>query len=110
MFFPLLSFQVLDSTAPQVRYSDCFQRIGRSGIKKAGKVMIIEELYDALVEAGASDEKARAAARAIAGHEQRFAQMENHLIRIEGTLQLHNWMLGTILALLIAVLFRVFTR
>jgi hypothetical protein len=43
-------------------------------------------------------------------NEQRFSQMDNHFTRIEGTLSLHNWMLGTILAMVIAILFRVFSR
>ena len=61
-------------------------------------------------EAGVSEEKARAAARALASYDQRFAQIENHFSRIEGKLQLHDWMLGTIIALLITVLFRLFTH
>jgi hypothetical protein len=72
--------------------------------------MIIGEVYDAFMEAGVSEEKARAAARAVASYDQRFAQIESHFARIEGKLQLHDWMLGTIIALLITVLFRLFTR
>ena len=71
--------------------------------------MIIEEVYDAFVEAGVSEEKARAA-RALAGYDRRFAEIENHFARIEGKLQLHDWMLATIIALLITVLFRLFTH
>jgi len=70
--------------------------------------MIIEELYDALIEAGASEEKARAAARAIAAYEQRFSQMENHFTRIKGDLSLLKWMVGFTIALVVTVLFRVF--
>ena len=49
--------------------------------------MLIEEFYDALKEAGASEERARAAARAIAGYESRFA-------RLVGDLSLLKWMVG----------------
>jgi len=34
--------------------------------------MLIEEIYDALIEAGASEEKARAAARAMTNYETHF--------------------------------------
>ena len=64
--------------------------------------MIIEELYDALKEAGASDEKARAAARAIAHYETEIGD-------IRSMLRLHSWMLGTLIAMSIAILFRVFS-
>src|SRR5436853_6687129 len=84
--------------------------------------MIVEELYDALIEAGASAEKARAASRAVADMEGHFANIHNEIFglkqeifaikqetselrsyvdqrftQVEGTLRLHNWMLGTIL-------------
>ena len=68
---------------------------------------MIEELYDALKDAGASDEKARAAAKAMAGFETRFSNIEP-FTQIEGTQRLHSWMLGTLIALNIAILFRVF--
>ena len=82
--------------------------------------MIVEELYDALIAAGASEEKARAASRAVADMEEHFAKIERDIsefrsyvdqrfTRVEGTLQLHNWMLGTILAFIIALFFKVFT-
>ena len=69
---------------------------------------MIEELYDALKEAGAIDEKARAAAKAMASFETRFPNMDHRFIQIEGTQRLHSWMLGTLIALNIAILFRVF--
>ena len=67
-------------------------------------------------EAGASDEKARAAARALASLETRFgqvdqwfAQLDHRFTQVDGTLRLHSWMLGTLIALNIAILFRVFS-
>ena len=116
---------------------------------RRGCNMIVEELYDALIEAGASEEKARAASRAIADMEGHFANLEKNISRldqkvdqriseldqkvdrriseldqkiselrsyvnqrftqVEGTLQLHKWMLGTMLAFIIAIFFKVFS-
>lgn len=52
---------------------------------------MIAEVYEALKEAGASDGKATAAAKAIAEHENRFS-------RIEADLLVLKWMVGAILA------------
>jgi|SRR5689334_165328 hypothetical protein len=101
--------------------------------------MIVEELYDALVEAGASEAKARAAARAIADMEGHFTGIRNDIsvldqkisllrsdvaremselrsyvnqrfTQVDGTLRLHNWMLATNLAFIVAVFFKLFSR
>jgi predicted nucleic acid-binding Zn-ribbon protein len=83
--------------------------------------MMLEELYDALIEAGASEEKARAASRAIADMEGHFANIERSISdldhkmerleqQIEGKLRLHDWMLGTILPFIIAMFFKMFSR
>jgi hypothetical protein len=52
---------------------------------------IIVELYDALKEAGASDQKARAAAQALANYDSRFSE-------IGADLPVLKWMIGFILA------------
>ena len=49
--------------------------------------MLIEELYEALIEAGASEEKAKAAARAIADYERCFAGMESEVVSVRSSLQ-----------------------
>jgi predicted nucleic acid-binding Zn-ribbon protein len=123
--------------------------------------MIVEELYDALIEAGASEGKARAASRAIADMEGHFADIRNDTSRVEhkvsefrsdvdrkmselrsdlehrmsnlehkisevqsdlnrkiaelrtyveGMFRLHNWMLATILAFVVALFFKEFSR
>jgi len=64
--------------------------------------MIIEEIYDALIEAGASEEKARAAAPAMTNYETRIS-------KIESDLNLLKWMVGFNLAITVAILFRVFS-
>lgn len=62
---------------------------------------MVAELYDALKEAGASEEKARAASKAIADHEGRFA-------RIDADLMLLKWMVGAILAGIVSLILKSF--
>ncbi len=64
--------------------------------------MIIEELYEALREAGASEEKARAAARVVANYDNRF-------VTIERDLTVLKWMAGFNTPMLVAVLFKGFS-
>lgn len=63
---------------------------------------MISEVYDALLAAGAPEEKARKAAEAIAAYENRFA-------KIEADLMLLKWMVGYLVAATTAILWRVFT-
>ena len=63
---------------------------------------MISEVYDALKDAGASEEKARSAAEAIAGYENRFAKIDQDLAVVK-------WMAGFNLALTTAVLWKVFS-
>jgi hypothetical protein len=65
---------------------------------ETARVMIIEEIYDALIEAGASEGKARA-----------MTNYETRISKIESDLNLLKWMVGFNLALTVAVLFRVFS-
>lgn len=60
------------------------------------------ELYDALKEAGASEEKARKAAEAVAAFETRFNKIENDLAVLK-------WMVGTNVVVTLGVLWKVFT-
>lgn len=71
--------------------------------------MMVEELYEALIEAGASPEKARNASRALADYHDRFERIERKLIEHDGKFTLLQWMLGTVIALCLAILFRVFS-
>ena len=64
--------------------------------------MIIEEIYDALIEAGATETKALAAARAMTNYETRIS-------KVESGINLLKWMAGFNLALTVAILFRVFS-
>jgi hypothetical protein len=72
---------------------------------------MIREVYEALKEAGATEDKAAAAAEAIEGvreterlHriEERLRTIEERLTRMEGRFTLLQWMLGFLLALSLA--------
>lgn len=63
---------------------------------------MITEVYDALLAAGAPEEKARAAARVLADYDKEFAD-------IKSTQRLHTWVLSVHTAMLLAILWRVFT-
>ena len=52
---------------------------------------MISEVYDALIEAGASQDKARKAAEALANYESRFSKVDADLLLL-------TWMTGFILA------------
>ncbi len=58
---------------------------------------MIAELYDALVAAGAPEDKARKAAETAASHESRFAKIETELAVMK-------WMIGFNLAASVAIL------
>jgi hypothetical protein len=62
---------------------------------------MIFEVYDALKEAGATEEKAKKAAEALAAYESRFN-------KIEGDLNLLKWMVGFNLALSAGILLKLF--
>ena len=62
---------------------------------------MIAEVYDALTDAGASKEKAEAAAKAV-------AQYDRDISVIKGDLQLLKWMVGFNLAFSMAMLWKIF--
>ena len=62
---------------------------------------IISELYEALIDAGASQEKAREAAKAIAEYKDRFS-------RIDLGLHILKWMVGATLAGVVSLIIRGF--
>jgi hypothetical protein len=62
---------------------------------------MIREVYEALKEAGASEEKAAKAAEAIASYESRFNKMETDLALLK-------WMAGFNLAISVTILFKLF--
>lgn len=62
---------------------------------------MVTELYSALKEAGASEERATKAAEAVAAYENRFS-------RIEADLQVLKWMVGTTLAGVVSIVIKTF--
>jgi hypothetical protein len=69
---------------------------------------MLAEVYDALIAAGAPEEKARKAAEAVAGYENRFNGPENRMGRFEERMNLVQWMLGFNIALTVGVLIKLF--
>ncbi len=67
---------------------------------------MISEVYDALLEAGASEEKARKAAEAVAAYDQRFAVLETRMVELGGRVALVQWMVGTNIVLTLGVLWK----
>ena len=62
---------------------------------------MLVEIYDAFKDAGASEEKSRAAAKAIADYDTRFS-------KIEAELAVLKWMAGANIALSLAIIARTF--
>ena len=59
------------------------------------------EMYDALKEAGASEDKARAAATSVAAYDSQLAE-------IKGDMKVLRWMVTFNIAMTVAILYRVF--
>ncbi len=49
---------------------------------------MISEVYDAFVAAGTPEEKARKAAEALTGHEDRFVKIEKEIVALKGEVSL----------------------
>lgn len=69
---------------------------------------MISEVYDAFVEAGASQDKARKAAEAVANYETRFSSVDQRIVafqaevnqwfaKLGGDMTLLKWMLGAVI-------------
>ena len=91
-------------------------RFAESDPKCCAMTTMIAEVYDALVAAGSPEDKARKAAEAIAAYENRFAGIEQRLIkmdgdisqrfaRIDGEIRLLSWMVGFNLAGTVGIIF-----
>lgn len=63
--------------------------------------MMLSKTYDALISAGAPEEKARAAAEELAAHETRFAKIAQDLAIIK-------WMLGFVIAGVASLIIKAF--
>jgi glycine cleavage system aminomethyltransferase T len=69
---------------------------------------MIREVYEALLEAGASEEKAAQAAEAIQSvrEEERLRRIEQDITELKGDMKLLRWMISFNLALTAAVLIK----
>lgn len=63
--------------------------------------VMLSKTYDALVAAGAPEDKARAAAEELAGYESRFAKIETDLAVLK-------WMVGVNLAASLSIVIKLF--
>lgn len=71
--------------------------------------MMISELYDALKEAGSSEDKARLAAAAVADFNEAINDIKQVIKELKGEMTLPKWMIGFNLAFTMAVVWKVFT-
>ncbi len=58
---------------------------------------ILKEVYDAFLEAGVSEKKSTAAAKAIADYDEKFGQLNNRFNKVESDLLILKWMVGLII-------------
>jgi hypothetical protein len=74
-------------------------------------VMVVE-LYEALKEAGASDERAQAAARAMADYNTRFdrldAKIDTGLAEVKAQITMLKWMNGAVMGGVAALIIETF--
>ena len=71
---------------------------------------MIVEIYDALRDAWANEEKARKAAEVLANYEDRFARIDTRLERFDGRMNPLQWMIGANFALTLAVFIKLFVH
>ena len=72
--------------------------------------LMSSELYDALLEAGASEAKARKAAETVAAYDNRFTILEGKIdtlrAEVKGEMAWTRWLMGTNIVLTLGVLWR----
>jgi hypothetical protein len=66
--------------------------------------LMLSKTYDALLAAGAPEEKARDAAEEIAGYENRLVKIETELAAIRETMATRTWVLSVMLLQTVAIL------
>jgi hypothetical protein len=70
--------------------------------------MMVTEVYDALLAAGAPEDKAARAAQALAAYDNRFNKVDADLIRVSSDLKLVQWMVGLVIAGVVALITKTF--
>ncbi len=75
---------------------------------------MISEVYDALLAAGAPEDKARKAAEVLANYDARFNKIENDIAafraEVRGEFNLLKWMIGFVLAIGVTLIFKAFSQ
>jgi hypothetical protein len=69
---------------------------------------MISEVYDALISAGAPEDKARKAAETLANYDNRFSRLDGAVLKVEAELVLVKWMVGFGIAMNVGILTRLF--
>jgi hypothetical protein len=69
---------------------------------------MISEVYDALIAAGAPEDKARKAAETLANYDNRFSRIDGGFLKVQSKLLLLKWMVGFGIAMNVAILSRLF--
>lgn len=69
---------------------------------------MISEVYNALIAAGAPEDKARKAAETLANYDSRFSRIDGAVLKVEAELVLVKWMVGFGIAMNVAILTRLF--
>jgi hypothetical protein len=70
---------------------------------------MLSSLYDALLDAGASEDKARKAAEEAAQYEARFTALGEKLTTLDGRVSRIEWMLGANLVVSLGALWKLIT-
>jgi hypothetical protein len=79
---------------------------------------MLAEVYKAFRSAGVPEDEAEKAASALTslrdepwkrGIEKELTGLRTEIVDVRGVLRLHSWMLGTVIAMLTALLFKVFS-
>ena len=71
--------------------------------------IMITEVYEAFIEAGASDQKAKAAASAISDYSLQISEIKLDTALIKGNILLLKWMIGFNLAFTATILWKIFS-
>lgn len=69
---------------------------------------MITEVYEAFISAGAPEDKAKAAARAVAEYDSRFNRIDSDLALVKPEMVVLKWMLGFVLAGVVSLVMKNF--
>jgi hypothetical protein len=69
---------------------------------------MITEVYEAFISAGAPEDKAKAAAIAVAEYDSRFNRIDSDLALVKAEMVVLKWMLGFVLAGIVSLVMKTF--